>query len=55
MKTQLQHFYSSHRKLADTNEAMDWLSKQDNAPTQAELEVLRAKRPSLWNKYKGGK
>jgi hypothetical protein len=51
MKTQIQHFYSSHNKLADKLQFMDWLTKQENKPTPEELSKLRKKNPNLWSGY----
>lgn len=50
-KTQIQHFYSAHNKLADKMQFLDWLSKLENKPTLQELQKLRAKNPSLWSGY----
>jgi hypothetical protein len=51
MKTQIQYFWSSHNKLADKTQFMDWLLRQENKPTLEELQKLRAKNPSLWSGY----
>lgn len=50
MKTQIQMFYDASRKNAEKYAFIDWLSKQDNAPTKNELEQLKSKNPS-WNAY----
>lgn len=49
MKTQTQHFYSSHRKMIDRLETFNFITKT-NPPTIEELEKLRAKNPK-WNKF----
>jgi len=50
MKSQPQHFYSSHKHLADKTSFFDWLGKQENGPTKEELQKLRAKNPN-WNAF----
>lgn len=52
MKTQTQHFYSSHRKLADKNEAFNFLRGVENPITPEELEKLKQKNPKLWGGFK---
>jgi hypothetical protein len=51
MKTQLQHFWSSHNTISAKMQFMDWLSKQENKPTAKELSILREKNPNLWSGY----
>jgi len=51
MKTQIQHFYSSHNTISAKMQFMDWLTQQTNKPTPEELKILRAKNPSLWSGY----
>jgi hypothetical protein len=50
MKTQTQHFRSSHNVLADRMSFFDWLGKQENGPSSEELQKLRAKNPN-WKSF----
>lgn len=52
MKTQAQHFYSSHNQLAEKNKLFDWLSKIENPITPAELEKLKQKNIKVWSGFK---
>lgn len=50
MKTQLQHFYEAHRKIADINETFLFFVKE--GMTRSELEKLIKKRPQIWERFK---
>lgn len=51
MKTQMQHFWSSHANQTAKNETFDWIQKT-NPITPAELEKLKQKNPKLWGGFK---
>ena len=51
MKTQIQHFYSSHNQLAEKNKLFDWLTKLENPITPAELEKLKQKNSKVWSGF----
>jgi len=49
MKTQMQHFYASHRIVSDANETFLMLVK--NGMTRKELETNIKRRPLLWSRF----
>jgi hypothetical protein len=50
MKTQLQHYYTEQKKIADTNKTFLFLIKE--GMTRLELKKLIEKRPATWARYK---
>ncbi|MBS3648814.1 hypothetical protein KEU06_09370 [Pseudaminobacter sp. 19-2017] len=53
MKTQLQHFWEAHRRIADLNEAMLDALFGPNPITDAELRALIEKRPERYGRFAG--
>lgn len=49
MKAQEQHFWESHRKIAEMNEL--FLDFVNDGMTRNDLEKLIERRPNLWKKW----
>lgn len=52
MKTQLQYFYDSHKKIAALNEMFMELIKYGDI-TNEELKILIEKRPEIYGRFSG--
>lgn len=54
MKTQMQHWNESHRKVADANNAfMDMVKCESNPMTNQDLERLIARWPERYSRFAG--